>query len=291
MKWIYDGVHGVTQKSIKLLFFLSVLLLSGCKLAVINVEGGEVQSTGSGTCVAGTVCLIDVADTNFSETFTAVPDEGWYFHKWNQGGRFFCGNSFNPECSLSFEGLQGEENVESLVASSEVFYLMPVFKRQQDIISVNDKEWLQPSLFRGLSWNEINEVCPAGICSGVLNGYDMNGWTWASVDDIYALFNYYIGTDLLGPAQDSYREFDFEWAPAFFSDGWVDTDMDDRFEIRALEGWLRNLYDDNSASIVFFIHVPGPGVDISYKNDRIEFGYDEVVRKIPDRGAWFYRTP
>ena len=272
------------------LLVISILVLSGCKLAVINVEGGEVQSTGSGICIAGTVCLIGVADTNFSETFTAVPDEGWYFHKWNQGGRFLCGNSLNPDCRLSFEGLQGEENIEAIVASSEVFYLMPVFKRQRNVILVNGKEWLQPSLIKGLSWNEINEVCPEGTCSGTLNGYDMNGWTWASVDDIYALFNFYFGADVLGPDQDIYRKFDFKWVPAFFGDGWIETAMDQPSGVRALEGWLRDSYADGSASIVFFVHAPGPGADISYKNDRISFGLDEDVRKLPDRGAWFYRT-
>jgi len=191
----------VTQKSIKLLFFLSVLLVSGCKLAVINVEGGEVQSTGSGTCVAGTVCLVDVADTNFSETFTAVPDEGWYFHKWNQGGRFFCGNSFNPECSLSFEGLQGEEKIETLVASSEVFYLMPVFRpiEPDDVVVegrtviVDGREWLQPVDFIGYSYDEVKRVCPEGACSGTLprSTKDLTGYFWASKSDVELLFQSY----------------------------------------------------------------------------------------------------
>jgi len=202
----------VAQKSIKLLLFLSVLLVSGCKLAVINVEGGEVQSTGSGICVAGTVCLIDVADTNFSETFTAVPDDGRYFHKWNQGGRFFCGNWFNPECNLSFEGLQGEEKIEALVASSEVFYLMPVFKSyprailvdgQPRVIQVDGKkwEWLQPVDFSwysddeitGYSYSDYNEVCPKGVCNGNLPGstIDLTGYTWASSDEVRLLFQAY----------------------------------------------------------------------------------------------------
>jgi hypothetical protein len=34
---------------------LTVLFLSGCKLAVILVEGGEVQSIGSGTCMTSSL--------------------------------------------------------------------------------------------------------------------------------------------------------------------------------------------------------------------------------------------
>ena len=59
---------------LRLLFILfAVFVLQACKLAVIVVEGGEVQSTGSGICVASTICIVDVNGANFSETFTAVP--------------------------------------------------------------------------------------------------------------------------------------------------------------------------------------------------------------------------
>ena len=108
---------------------------------------------------------------------------------------------------LSFEGHEDSEAVEEMVASSEMFYLMPIFKAYQDIIKVDGKEWLQPALFTNLSWNDINAVCSAdtGVCSGVLNDYEVTGWTWASVDDVNALFNHYIGRDELGPGPDRYH--------------------------------------------------------------------------------------
>ena len=64
------------------------------KLAVIVVEGGEVQwSTRSGTCMVGNICIVDVDDPNFSETFTAVPDTGWLLPKRNSGYKFlYVGN-------------------------------------------------------------------------------------------------------------------------------------------------------------------------------------------------------
>ena len=56
---------------------------------------------------------------------------------------------------------------------------------------VDGREWLQPADFTYLSWNDINAVCPEGACAGTLNDHDMTGWTWASVDDVNALFNAY----------------------------------------------------------------------------------------------------
>jgi hypothetical protein len=114
---------------------LSALLiaLTGCKVAAILVEGGEVQSTASGTCqpavpgTTGTVCIHEVADTSYSESFTAVPDAGWQFVKWNSGGGgFLCQDSTNPTCVVSNVGTEGNAVLEAIVASDATFYLMPI---------------------------------------------------------------------------------------------------------------------------------------------------------------------
>ena len=63
--------------------------------------------------------------------------------------------------------------------------------------------WAQPDLFQGLNWNDVNAVCPDGICAGTLQGYDMEGWVWASVDDANTLVNQFNGSVLLGPGPDS----------------------------------------------------------------------------------------
>jgi len=182
---------------ILLLLSLTVLMV-GCKLAVIVVEGGSVQSTGSGTCVAGTICIVDVTDPNFSETFTAVPATGWYFEKWNSGDRLFCGGSTNPTCTLSFQGYEESKEVADIVTSSEVFYLMPIFKPSEITsvdgkITVNGKEWLQTDSFAGYLYDQVSAVCPGGVCSGFLPGstIDLTGYTWASSDDFYALSEAY----------------------------------------------------------------------------------------------------
>jgi hypothetical protein len=161
--------------------------MAGCQLAVIVVEGGEVQSTGSATCVAGTVCIVDVDHPNFSETFTAVPEAGWYFKSWHKGDRFLCAGSIDSDCTLSFEGYEETEAVLKIVESSNMFYLMPVFAEysgsvmaDEHTVSINGRQWMQPSLFNGITWKEINAVCPnsTGLCEGELNGYNMTGWIW-----------------------------------------------------------------------------------------------------------------
>ncbi|MCP4237861.1 MAG: PEP-CTERM sorting domain-containing protein [Aestuariibacter sp.] len=54
------------------------------------------------------------------------------------------------------------------------------------------KEWAQVKLFTS-SWDEINIVCPGGICdstnNGLLNTFNMDGWAWASIYDVGTLFS------------------------------------------------------------------------------------------------------
>jgi hypothetical protein len=176
------------KQTSRFLLLLSIaVLIAGCKLAVIVVEGGEVQSTGSGTCSAGTICNVEVDDTNFSETFTAVPVTGWYFEKWNSGGGFLCAESTDPACAVSSEEAEGLPAWEALLASSKTFYIMPIFVPSQP------KVWLQPADFIGYTYDQINAMCPAGKCSGTLPGstFDLTGYTWASFSDVEALFNRY----------------------------------------------------------------------------------------------------
>lgn len=276
------------EQTLRFLLFLSITaLVAGCKLAVIVVEDGEVQSIASGTCVAGSICIVDVDDQYFSESFTAVPGTGRYFHKWNSGDRFLCGGSTDPTCTLSFQGHEESEAVEGMVASSETFYLMPVFRRYSDTITVDGKEWAQVDLFTNLSWNQINAVCPKGICAGMLNGHDMTGWIWASVEDLNALFNHYVGRDVLGPGPDHYMvDPNSEWAPGFFNDGWRDMDSGPEDEVG---GWVRSLARD------FDAYTPSLVNDFTPLDDTFDMIATDpttgVELKGDSIGGWFYRTP
>lgn len=103
-------------------------------------------------------------------------------------------------------------------------------------IGVDGTDWLQPVDFVGYSWNDLASVCDptTGICIGSLGAEDLTGWTWASVDDVNALFNFYLGSNILGPGPEDYGEVDSSWAPAFFADGWLTTANNGR-----MYGWTR----------------------------------------------------
>ena len=284
------------MKAAKFLVFVFIVgVLASCKIAVIVVEGGQVQSTGSGTCVAGTICIIEVTDTNFSETFTAVPDKGWYFEKWNSGDGFICGGSSDLACFLSSEGASGNAALEALIASSDTFYLMPILKRARpitDTISVVGREWAQVDLFANLSWNDINTICPAGICSGVLNGFDMTGWMWASVEDLNSLFNHYIGFKALGPGPDTYGAGNNSaWAPAFFNDGWrPNNPVGERSLSRALFGPLRDRITVPGGEAA----APGGIADVdptALSVVDLASTEGEISLELKAGGSWFYRIP
>ena len=50
-----------------------------------------------------------------------------------------------------------------------------------DTVTVGDYEWAQVDLFAGIMWNEVNTVCPSGVCGvGTLNNYEIDGWLWAN---------------------------------------------------------------------------------------------------------------
>lgn len=95
----------------------------------------------------------------------------------------------------------------------------------QDTLTVDGTEWAQVDVFTGLTWLEVNAVCPSGLCieGGTLNGFDVTGLRWASADQVNALFNYYIGSTVLGPGPDLYTEISPPWIDDFYNDGWRPT--------------------------------------------------------------------
>lgn len=102
-----------------------------------------------------------------------------------------------------------------------------------DTVSVGGELWAQVDLFVGLSWSDINTVCPGGACgSGTLMGFDMSGWTWASTEELNNLFNDYSANssdpipNLLGPGPSSVNTESTippSYAQLFFMDGWRPT--------------------------------------------------------------------
>ncbi len=107
----------------------------------------------------------------------------------------------------------------------------------EEMVLVGDKYWAQLQPFPHLSWDEINAACPAstGICFGKIGDVDVTGWTWASGNEVTALLNAFLGTEL-GAVPD--RVEVLEWitlSPYIFNYFWP---QDDQGAL-SVYGWIR----------------------------------------------------
>ena len=111
-----------------LIALLALALLAGCKVKITVPEDGRVDSqSGAYTCSAGKVCVIEVNDTFFDETFTAVPDQGYKFVRWKKVDRGFFGGSTDSTVRLFTSGFVGNDTLLGILESDQEFYLQPVF--------------------------------------------------------------------------------------------------------------------------------------------------------------------
>jgi hypothetical protein len=151
-----------------------------------------------------------------------------------------------------------------------------------DTVTVDGMVWAQSDLFTNLSWDDINDVCPLGECTGgvTLNGYDMTDWFWASPDDVNALFNFYIGSDDMGPGPSSNSDIFDDSASAFFLDEWRPT-TDDGMQTET-RGWLNQLSDNSEA----YQGSARTETDYSYLSTSQDLSQ---ATGTADAGAWFYR--
>ena len=162
-------------------------------------------------------------------------------------------------------------------------------------IVADGREWLQPADFLGLSWNGVNDACnPAvdGRCTGEIGGFDLQGWTWASVEDMQALFNFYIGSDELGPELVSvFSEVGTDWAGQIFADGFRETAT---FANGALGiyGWTRTLVPGtvNPAYTAGAAWLENTLQNQAQTGGVSENQVDFVLFGGPI-GVWFYREP
>lgn len=309
-----------TMNIIKALLLLGLAgLLAGCKIGVIVTQGGDVQSqSGTNNCSAGNVCEIDVKNTNFTESFIAIPKEGYVFSHWYSGGGFLCTDSTDPTCFLSNVAVAGDAGFEAIVASEWMAYLMPVFTFvgidtdgdgikdhldddddndgfldlydlcpldadtncgiAEDIVIAAGQQWYQVDLFTNLSVTDIRAVCNPICSSGTLSGHEMEGWVFASREEVTDLVN---NVKLIAGN---------DWAPYIFDTlGFrplsVPTSLDrfifgrtssTRFDAVGAEfGYSADIWDFDSA-----------GSDSFSTN-----GVNNVSVRQSSRGAWFYRTP
>lgn len=300
----------------KCLFSLSLILtMTGCKLALVVTSGGDVQSlSGIRDCAGGNLCEFQISDASFSDSFTAVPRAGYVFAYWQGGSGFLCGESTNPTCDVSNTAYAGNAAVEPIISSGLFFQAMPVFQFVGvdtdddgipnfldedddndglldaddpcptnpdlacggDVIAVNGKVWYQLDLFLGVTWAEVNAACAGGLCSGVVNGYNLDGWSWATDVDVLELLDYY-GT--LNLSQDCPAFY------SFFADGWRETNTTISFPgvTFPAAGWISD--GSNSLSYVGFV---------ASENFNCNYGSYSNTQFLPDAGtagAFFYYPP
>jgi hypothetical protein len=163
-----------------------------------------------------------------------------------------------------------------------------------DTVIVGTREWAQPDLFANwVNWNDINEICPSSsgsLCgSEQIGRSDMSGWTWASVEDVNALFNHFLiadgfsGEDLLsGP--DTYFTFGpITPVEAFFDAGFRPTPYTPPFTRQTL-GWTSDRITNSYGRIAAARDSLEPFGGHSYSTS-IQGGTSLYIE-----GAWFYRT-
>lgn len=155
------------------------------------------------------------------------------------------------------------------------------------------KKWAQPDLFTNLSWNQVNAVCPGGVCNGVLNGYNVTGWRWASNSEVAQLLNSYGVTPPLplvfsGSAPTLYNNSN-SWSDAFYADGWrVTAKGDVAGGYWTTVGMTSTTSAAGSAGAQWFPYMQGARV---YSRDAV--GAQAVIgwkdRQDATTGAWIYR--
>lgn len=155
-----------------------------------------------------------------------------------------------------------------------------------DMVTVGNTRWAQPDLFLGISWDDVNDVCPAGLCGdGTLNGHEVSGWSWATIEEMNQLFNSYIGAPVLGPGPDRLYTDNFSASTAFYADGWRITGA-----FGVLSEATKGLVSDTSefAAImgaVYYPFFPDSTGDRVWTDDAADAGFFG-----PDStGVWLYQ--
>lgn len=190
---------------------IALLLIQACSHPIeIEGQGDITSASGSRNCsmeqyfAADPVCSKNYVIGAYQETYYPVPRAGYSFDHW---GNDYCPDATPPTYECSFD---------IPAAAVQKFWgktmppLKAVFKYDgtsiTDHIFVNGNEWAQTYVLGSPTWDELNAVCPppAHTCTGELLGYNLDGWTWASVDDVNALFNGYIGSAELGLGPDDF---------------------------------------------------------------------------------------
>ncbi len=149
-----------------------------------------------------------------------------------------------------------------------------------DIVNVGGQEWAQVNLFTNNSWDAINAQCPGGTCltTSTINGYDLDGWAWASIYDVKALFEIFTGTT------NRSLEVNSTWGP----------EMAALFDPTVIHDYDHPVVGLTSTSSTYYYGRVARFVDglASYQYDSTHFTINAPKsRSSSYEGAWFVRDP
>lgn len=171
------------------------------------------------------------------------------------------------------------------VVVSQTSWAVPI--PGNNIVVIGGQEWAEVDLFSNNSWDTINAQCPAGVCStgSVVNGWSLEGWKWASLDDVQLLFNVFTGLSTTAPGVVEERAS--SWAPQFIATFRPTTV---RPEVSVVSGWAFAALPPPA----FELSAPTPNLkDVTIPPNGVDFastasyvGRDSTSE---ERGAWFYR--
>lgn len=158
--------------------------------------------------------------------------------------------------------------------------LLPLMA-QATPVTIGEREWQQPDLLAGFSWNELASVCPTdgGLCSGSLAATDLTGWRWATVADVAALFSTFDGHP---GNRGSHSETDSAWAPSFMS---LFSPTLERPGASIVFGWTRSTDHFGGRYSVYMIDHRYAGALDTTRVRRLMSG--NIAS--PIIGAWLYR--
>jgi hypothetical protein len=165
-------------------------------------------------------------------------------------------------------------------------------------VVVDGTEWALPNAVQGFSWNEVAMACPTGggACTGNLGGIDLTGWSWATAQEVGALFHaltphpggiaaYFEAGSTWAPQfihLMGYTGFDNfpSFAPGFFDEAWSATALSDTV------AYLPALFDHIGTTSV------EPADAVSTAETALRTARAGGAINGPDLyGVWLFRTP
>ena len=142
------------------------------------------------------------------------------------------------------------------------------------------------TLLTNTGWDQMNAQCPAGVCGAgsTLNGYDLDGWTWASQAEVGGLF---AAVSPHSGGVETYNELNSTWAPAFFSEWNTTVVLAERL---LLQGFTSTLVGSGLANIST-VQQGLDGVWLDHtSNTAAPFYPSTFPNGTTATGGWFYQT-